>query len=61
MRVVTAGYALVRRGPGAGSSSLLVIGVKSDLPHGLIIMMPEIQRVRGCQCRGLREWIARIW
>lgn len=38
-----------------------IIGLTSDLPHGFIIMMPEIQWVGGAQHRDLREQAIRIW
>ena len=53
MRAIIAGYALVGGGPEMGRSSLL--GHRGYLPHGFIIMMPEVQCVGGSQHRDLRE------
>lgn len=38
----------------------MVPGVVSDLSHSLIIVMPEVQRVRRCQGVGLGEQVIRI-
>lgn len=59
MRAIMASYALVGGGPEMGRSSHL--GHSGYLPHGFIIMMPEVQCVGGSQHRDLREQTIRIW
>lgn len=48
-------------GKETGRPLFWVTVVVSDLSHSLIIVMPEVQRVRRSQRVGLREQVIRIW